>query len=165
METLSIERSGITKPNPRVITFDARYRSDFARLNYAWIEKHFSVEPLDRLILDHPEEEIIAHGGQIFFALEGAAVVGTVALKAEDNATFELTKMAVDESHRGAGYGKLLLNAALAYARDKRAKRVVLSSHTSLIPAIKMYRDAGFIERADNASCYSRCNIYMQKDL
>jgi putative acetyltransferase len=165
MEILSVERGNLETRVCKVVVFDARYRLDFARLNYAWILKHFSVEPADRRILDHPEVEIIAPGGQIFFAMLGEEVVGTVALKAEDDMTFELTKMAVDESRRGAGYGKLLLNAALNYARHQGAKRVVLSSHTSLVPAIKMYRGAGFIERQDHDSCYSRCNIYMQKNL
>jgi GNAT superfamily N-acetyltransferase len=74
--------------------------------------------------------------------------------------------MAVDESMRGRGCGKLLLDAALEHARIQGAKRVVLSSHTSLIPALAMYEKAGFIDRdASGASCYSRCNTFMQKDL
>ena len=149
-----------------IVTFDARYRAEFARLNYAWITQLFAVEPPDRRLLDHPESEIIAHGGEIFFALCEDKVVGTVALKREDDTTFELTKMAVDESMRGHGCGRLLLDAALEHARTQGAKRVVLSSHTSLIPAIAMYEKAGFIDRdAGGESCYSRCNTFMQKDL
>lgn len=145
-----------------VVTFSPRYRDAFARLNYAWIEKYFVVEPVDRRVLDNPEEEIIVGGGQIFFALANERVVGTVALKREDARTYELTKMAVDDSARGRGYGKALLTAAIDYARADGAKRLVLSSHTSLAPAIAMYRAAGFVERHDADSCYSRCNIYME---
>jgi putative acetyltransferase len=147
-----------------VTTFDPRFRSDFARLNYAWIEKLFAVEPIDRRVLENPEDELIAHGGEVFFAMQGGDVVGTVALKYLGEQTFELTKMAVDENQRGLGFGKALMRAALEFARKRGAKRVVLSSHTSLVPAISMYREAGFIERKDASSCYSRCNIYMQKD-
>jgi len=149
-----------------IVTFDAQYRADFARLNYAWITQLFSVEPPDQRLLDYPENEIIAQGGQIFFALHADKVVGIVALKREDANTFELTKMAVDESMRGHGCGKLLLAAALEYARNAGAKRVVLSSHTSLVPALAMYRKAGFVDRETSGeSCYSRCNTFMQKDL
>jgi putative acetyltransferase len=164
MEIAALNRSHVAIC--KVITFDPKYRSDFARLNYAWIEKYFGVEPIDRKILDHPEDEIIAHGGQIFFATLDEAIVGTVALKVETKEQWELTKMGVDAAHRGKGYGQLLLDAAIGYARAAGVKRLVLSSHTSLVPAIAMYRAAGFIERDSGAtSCYSRCNIYMQKDL
>jgi GNAT superfamily N-acetyltransferase len=150
----------------RVITFRPQYRADFARLNYAWITKLFAVEPQDQRILDNPEQEIMAHGGEVFFAVKGGKVVGTVALKVETATTYELTKMAVDESQRGGGYGKLLLNAAIAHAQAKGAKHIVLSSHTSLTPALTMYRHSGFVDRQNRAdSCYSRCNIFMQLDL
>ena len=148
-----------------IVTFEPRYRAEFARLNYAWIESLFEVEPVDRRILDHPEAEILASGGQVFFALSGDRVVGTVALKADDGDSFELTKMAVDLNERGRGYGKALLVAAREYARAKGARRLTLSSHTKLTAAIAMYRAAGFKERDDASSCYSRCNTYMQLDL
>jgi len=148
-----------------IITFDPKYRAEFARLNYAWINQLFAVEPVDRQVLDNPETELIAPGGEVYFALDAGRVVGTVALKRIDSGSFELTKMAVDEAQRGKGYGKLLLDAALRGARARGATRVVLSSHTSLKPAIAMYRAVGFIERKDANSCYSRCNIYMEKEL
>lgn len=155
----------MTSAGCEIVTFDSKYRGDFASLNYAWIEKYFAIEPLDRRILDHPEDELLAGGGQIFFLLENGRAVGTVALKVEDSACWELTKMAVAEACRGKGYGKRLLDAAIAYARSAGVTQLVLSSHTSLAPAIGMYRDAGFVERRDSDSCYSRCNIYMRKDL
>ncbi len=150
-----------------IVTFHPQYGEAFARLNYEWIEKLFAVEPPDRRILDNPEVEIIGPGGEVFYAMDVDQVVGTVALKVEDATTFELTKMAVDVSQRGKGIGNLLLNAAIAHARAKGAERIVLSSHTSLVPAIAMYRDAGFVERDKNcaASCYSRCNIFLEKRL
>ena len=148
-----------------VVTFDARYRADFARLNYAWITTLFAVEPLDQLILDNPEEEIVAKGGELFFALQGKSVIGTVALKPEDSATYELTKMAVDESVRGSGCGRALLDAAVAHARLRGVKYIVLSSHTKLAPAIALYRNAGFVEQPAHCSGYSRCNIFMRLTL
>jgi len=166
VEIFAIQRGGVSASACNIIPFDGKYKADFARLNYAWIEKYFAVEPLDRSILDHPEAEIIARGGQIFFAVRDGKAVGTVALKVESETRWELTKMGVDEQRRGLGYGRLLLDAAVAYARAAQVKQLVLSSHTSLAPAIALYRKAGFVDRPDIAdSCYSRCNIYMQLDL
>jgi GNAT superfamily N-acetyltransferase len=163
---IAMDASAEVSEKPKVVTFHPRYRTDFARLNYAWITKLFAVEPPDQRILDNPEQEIIAHGGEVFFAIKDGKVVGTVALKSEAAATYELTKMAVDDSQRGNGYGKLLLDAAIAHARSKGAKHIVLSSHTSLTPALTMYRQAGFVDRQNFAdSGYSRCNIFMQLDL
>jgi GNAT superfamily N-acetyltransferase len=165
VETHAAQRSRVAPAACAIVSFDPKYREDFARLNYAWIEKYFAVESLDRRILDHPEDEVIATGGAIFFAVVDGTAVGTVALKREGADCYELTKMAVDESRRGTGCGRRLLEAAIDHARKQNAKRIVLSSHSSLIAAINMYRSAGFIERSSAQSCYSRCNIYMQKDL
>ena len=42
----------------RVVEFEPRWRSDFARLNIEWIERWFSVEPADRELLDDPEGHV-----------------------------------------------------------------------------------------------------------
>lgn len=149
----------------KIVTFDVRYRADFARLNYAWITTLFAIEPLDQLILDNPESEIVAKGGEVFFALVNDKVVGTVALKFEDPTSFELTKMAVDETSRGLGCGRALLDAAIDHAGLRGAKYIVLSSHTKLTAAIDLYRKAGFIEQPEHCSGYSRCNIFMRMAL
>jgi GNAT superfamily N-acetyltransferase len=168
METIASSRSVSAEANvtgASIVTFHPKHREAFARLNYAWITQLFAIEPPDQRILDNPEQEIIAPGGEIFFAVKDGKAIGTVGLKVVDASTFEITKMVVDDSERGHGYGKLLLNAAIDHARAKGAKAIVLSSHTKLIPAIAMYREAGFVESNNAESCYSRCNIYMRKDL
>lgn len=149
-----------------IITFAARYRSEFERLNVAWLEKYFTVEPIDRRVLGSPETEILAPGGEVLFLLLDERVVGTVALKVEDAHTFELTKMAVDEPYQGRGYGQLLLAAALDLARERGARRVILYSQRRLAAAISVYRKAGFVERSKcGPQRYARCDIEMEKDL
>lgn len=152
--------------NTEVIAFDVRYRQDFARLNYEWIETLFGVEAPDREILDHPEGSVLANGGQIFFIRVGELIAGTVALKRVDASSFELTKMAVDASHRGRGYSRLLLNAALVWAREQHAQQVVLYSHSSLTAAISLYRSAGFIDASTACNGgYARCDVAMVKTI
>ena len=79
-----------------IVTFDPAHRDEFRRLNIAWLTRYFRVEPIDERVLGNPETEILAPGGEILFALIDGAVVGTVALKAETDGAFELTKMAVE---------------------------------------------------------------------
>lgn len=150
----------------QVITFDPRYRGDFERLNVAWLERYFTVEPIDRRVLGSPETEILAPGGEVLFLLLQEQVVGTVALKVEDQHTLELTKMAIDESYQGRGYGQLLLAAALDLARERGARRVILYSQRALGAAINVYRKAGFVERSKcGPQRYARCDIELEKEL
>lgn len=145
----------------RIFTFHPRYREDFKRLNFAWLTRYFKVEPVDERVLGNPEAEILAGGGQILFAMIGDVVVGTVALKVESAETFELTKMAVDESWQGRGFGKRLLQAACELAKQLGAKRVVLYSQRGLRAAVTMYAKHGFIELPLTDQRYSRCDIKM----
>ena len=52
-----------------VISFDPALRDEFRRLNVAWLERYFNVEPIDEQVLGDPEGEILAPGGEILFAL------------------------------------------------------------------------------------------------
>lgn len=149
-----------------VVTFDPAYRGEFKRLNVAWLERYFSVEPIDERVLGSPETEILAPGGEILFALLQGQVVGTVGLRIEDSGSDELTKMAVDERWLGRGYGQCLLEVAMDLARERGKRRVVLYTQTSLQPAINLYRKNGFV-KLDEPLCgkYSRCDIKMEKRL
>ena len=68
----------------RIISFDPTLRDEFRRLNVAWLERYFTVEPIDERVLGNPEAEILADGGEILFALLEGQVVGTVALRVVD---------------------------------------------------------------------------------
>ena len=146
-----------------VITLDPALRDEFRRLNVAWLERYFRVEPVDEQVLGNPEELILAPGGEILFALLDGEVVGTVGLRVEDADTFELTKMAVDEKYQGRGYGQSLLETALALARDRGKRRVILYTQTQLAPAVALYRKNGFTDMNEPlCGRYARCNLKMQ---
>lgn len=149
----------------RITTFDPAHRDDFKRLNLAWLTRYFTVEPIDERVLGDPEGAILAPGGEILFALLEGTAVGTVALKREPQARFELTKMAVDERYQGRGYGKHLLEAACARARMRGAECVVLYSRRTLTAAISMYFKYGFVEVPITDTRYARCDIKMERRL
>jgi GNAT superfamily N-acetyltransferase len=148
-----------------IITFDAKYRDDFKRLNVAWLERYFRVEPIDEQVLSNPEREILAGGGEILFARLEGAIVGTVALKPESDGGFELTKMAVDESSQGRGFGKRLLDVVCERAKALGAPRIILYSQRSLKAAVTMYAKYGFTELPLIDARYSRCDVKMQMAL
>ena len=100
-----------------VVEFESKYASDFARLNYEWIEKYFAVEKHDREILDDPQTWVIEPGGQIFMAIVDGRAAGTVALIPSDEGALELTKMAVSPDYQGRGLGDLLMQACVDHAQ------------------------------------------------
>jgi DNA-binding MarR family transcriptional regulator/GNAT superfamily N-acetyltransferase len=155
----------LEQKTPRIIDFEPGLASDFARLNRAWIEKYFRLEPEDLRILYSPEK-IIADGGYIFFAVLGEKVVGTCALLKSGAKEFEVAKMAVDEAYRGNGTGKLLLAHCIERARQLKAKALVLETNTKLTTAVHLYRRLGFLDVDDDyTSKYSRVDLVMRLPL
>jgi GNAT superfamily N-acetyltransferase len=137
------------------------YKVHFEKLNKAWLEEYFTVEPIDRWVLENPEEAILSAGGKIFFVKYRENIIGTVALMKIGDATFELTKMAVDKNYQGIGAGKFICLSAIDEARKLNASRLILYSQTLLKPAIGIYKQLGFSEiPLDNK--YARADIKME---
>ncbi len=150
----------------QLLEFQEQYASDFARLNYEWLETYFTVEPHDREMLDAPNEYIIQSGGRIFFAKVEDEIVGTVALIVETPDTFELAKMGVTPKYKGLKIGKMLMQHAISEARKAGMKRLVLESNTKLTAALNLYINSGFkVAPLNECSPYARCNIRMELTL
>jgi len=146
-----------------IIAFREEFAIDFARLNYEWIAKAYSIEDHDRDLLDHPIEKIIDLGGEIFFALAGELIVGTVALIPLDGKTLELAKMAVSPECRGRGIGEKLMEACIVHAGTQGRRSIILESNTKQVAAVRLYRKFGFKEiRLDPNSYFERANIRME---
>lgn len=56
----------------------------------------------------------------------------------------------VDTNQRGNGVGRKLLNAAIAYSKEKGASRIELTSNPSRVAANKLYQNLGFQIRDTN---------------
>ncbi|NNE99958.1 MAG: bifunctional helix-turn-helix transcriptional regulator/GNAT family N-acetyltransferase [Pyrinomonadaceae bacterium] len=150
----------------KIVEFEPEYARDFADLNYEWIEEMYEIEEHDREQLENPDL-IINAGGQILLALIGRQAVGTVALiQMEEPGSFELAKMAVTRDFRGLQIGKKLMVASIEYSKRVGKKRIILESNRKQIPAVKMYRDFGFIEiEQDPNSEFQRADIRMKLEL
>ncbi len=146
-----------------IIPYQPDFKTDFVRLNVAWLEEFFEVEPIDQEVLNHCEESIIQKGGFIFFAKSGDTILGTYAFIKIESHVFELTKMAVDQNCRGQGIGQLMLDHAVVFAEKHHWKKLILYSNTLLENAIYLYRKCGFIEVPLEKDCvYKRGNIKME---
>lgn len=90
--------------------------------------------------------------GQFWLALDGAAVVGTIALLDIGLQQVALRKMFVKASHRGAEFGvaKALLNMALQWSREKNLRDIYLGTTAHFHAAHRFYEKNGFVEVAAN---------------
>jgi putative acetyltransferase len=141
-------------------------RSDFARLNLLWLEGHSLLEAGDLPYLQDPEQHVLAGGGQIFFAMQDAAPIGTAAAIRMSPTTFELAKLSVDPAAQGRGAGRRLCEAVLAFAREAGAVEVVLTSNKVLTSAIRLYESLGFRHAPLPADVrYETADVFMRLTL
>ena len=146
-----------------IVGYREELAPDFARLNYEWIEKAYTIEDHDRELLSDPHTHIIEPGGEILFAMSGENVAGTVALIPFGSDSFELAKMAVSPESRGRGIGDRLMAASIDQARKAGKRSIILESNTRQVAAIALYRKHGFEETPlDPNSHFTRANIRME---
>lgn len=164
-EGIGLSGEGVD-PRPVVVRYREEFRSEFERLNREWIETYFVLEAADREILGDPRRKILDPGGQVFFVLDRGEVQGTCAVLRHGADECEIAKMAVAPSARGRGYGDLLMEASLAFAREIDSRRVVIVSNTILSPAIRLYQKHGFVEvPLASDGRYRRANIRLELEL
>ena len=159
-------------PEVQIVDYEVRFASHFASLNYQWITEYFRVEEEDRKALDDPEGYAIRPGGNIFFLLEDKIPVGTVAMvpitrsEEEQELCFELAKMAVRPDCRGKGYGSMLMEYCIDFARSAEAHEIMLVTNDVLSAAVALYEQAGFREVSEYSdSRYERGNLEMRLTL
>jgi GNAT superfamily N-acetyltransferase len=146
------------------IPYDPKFHEVFRRLNLAWIEKYFRVEPKDLDQVNDPEE--IRRNGEIFFTLVDGKAVGTCAVYKLSEGVYELAKMAVEPGFQGRGLGDILMQGAEQWARAQGGHEIHILSNTVLKPAIRLYKKHGYeVHHLGAHPDYERCNIELRKKL
>lgn len=153
-----------TAPPVTIRPFQPSDAPAFAALNRAWIERYFRMEEEDFHTLLHPQAHILDPGGAILIAESGGEAIGTCALiPAHTGEGFELVKMCVSDAYQGHGIGRMLIEATLAEARARGARRVFLETNRKLEPAIRLYERCGFQHLTERLPTpYERCDVQME---
>jgi N-acetylglutamate synthase-like GNAT family acetyltransferase len=149
----------------KIIDYQPELQPYFELLNKAWIEKYFSLEPLDKKVLLNPETEIIQRRGKIFFVAHENEIIGTVALIFICKGIYEMAKMAVNEKYQGLGAGKFLCQTVIKEARKLKANKIILYTNSKLQTAIAIYYKFGFKNIALQSEAYRRANTQMELTL
>lgn len=135
----------------------------FRDINLEWIERYFAVEPKDREVLENPRRYILDPGGAILLAVEDEQAIGVVSLVVMGEGSVELAKMGVRPGAQGKGAGRMLVEAAIAMARGMGMKRIYIETNSSLGPALKLYRNAGFVPlKQAIPSPYARADVQLE---
>ncbi|WP_027709662.1 bifunctional helix-turn-helix transcriptional regulator/GNAT family N-acetyltransferase [Zooshikella ganghwensis] len=151
----------------RLTGWQPQWREQFAALNLQWLERYFSVTEADKHALFQPEEYYLNDGGYILFAEVDSQPIGAVALKRINTDIFELSKLAVAETHQQRGIGRRLMLYAISMATMVGAQQLVLQSNRQLKAALHLYRELGFKEAVPIAGLpdFPRADIFMEKTL
>ena len=98
-----------------------------------------------RLVLENPAR------GRIFVVRNHGRIAGMINLlftisTAEGGFVMILEDLVIDKDFRGHGYGKLLLEHAIEYAKAKDFQRITLLSDIDEVDSQKLFRQYGFVD-------------------
>jgi GNAT superfamily N-acetyltransferase len=126
-----------------------RSAEDFERFHALLIEyesslpadlRHGSVPEPARLHVDYA-------GFGAFLAVVDDVAAGCVGVVERDPSTAIVQRLYVTPTHRNLGLARSLVDAAIAFARSQRYRRIVLDTDRErLRPAYELYRSYGFVE-------------------
>ncbi|MEJ7610668.1 MAG: GNAT family N-acetyltransferase [Ferruginibacter sp.] len=136
---------------PEIITADteAAYREAaiLFREYAAWLNIDLCFQQFDKE-LEELHVMYARPAGIILLAKENNLFVGCVAVRKKENDVAELKRMYIKPDSRKSGLGVLLLEKALAFAKETGYRTIRLDTLSHMTPAISLYRKAGFYEIA-----------------
>lgn len=108
-------------------------------------------------------ERYYMQNGCFWCLFENEILVGTVAVRIIDidNKVVELKRMFVLPEYQGNGYGRLLLEHAIAYARERQYNRMCLDTRRQFSAAQHLYRSCGFQE-TEKYNDNERAELYFE---
>lgn len=119
----------------------------------SFFEKCFSAvgipySPMDRHIDIADVERYYMRNGCFWCLLDEDNIIGTVAIRILDdvNKVVELKRMFVLPEYQRNGYGRLLLEYAIAYAQEQHYQKICLDTRKQFSAAQHLYRSVGFQE-------------------
>ena len=111
----------------------------------AWLNIDLGFQNFDEELLQlkemyfHPNGAIILSKNENIFT-------GCIAVRKKENDIAELKRMFIKPAYRKKGMGALLLQKALAIAKDLQYKKIRLDTLDTMTPAINLYKRYGFYE-------------------
>lgn len=128
-----------------ILPFTPERASMFDRLNRAWIEELFHIEPKDIAVLTNPQSSIIDQGGEVWFGALNDAIVGACALLVDAPGILEFSKLGVAKEARGHGVARALLRHCKTRAIARNADILRIYTNSKLAAANALYQSENFV--------------------
>jgi GNAT superfamily N-acetyltransferase len=138
------------------VPFEAAHADGFRSL-VADTLREFGFEPDPEL--DADLDDPLATYAALWVALEGATVVGSVAMRDLGRGEVLLKRMYLRPDMRGRGLGRELLDVALDWARAQRMRIVRLDTSERMIAAQRLYEANGFVRVPGDAPRQGQCRL------
>lgn len=87
-------------------------------------------------------------GEAFFVASRDGKVVGTIAVKQEDERTAFLRRLYVESAHRGQRLGGRLVDRAIEFCREAGYDEVIIKTTSSMQSAVRLCEKKGFVLKA-----------------
>ena len=106
-----------------------------------------AVYPTDDI--DHVDTSYGGLGEAFFVAINGNhKVIGTVAIKKEDERVALLRRLFVSKNHRNQQIGKKLMDRALQFCDEVGYEEIIFKTTSRMTGAISVCQKSGFVQRA-----------------
>ncbi len=133
-----------------------------------FFEKCFSAvgipySPMDRHADIADVEHYYMQNGCFWCLFDKETLIGTAAVRTidPDNKITELKRMFVLPEYQGKGYGRLLLNHAVSYAKEQKYTKICLDTRKQFSAAQHLYRTSGFKE-TEKYNDNERAELYFE---
>lgn len=144
------------------------FRSDMQQSVGDFFEKCFSAvgipySPTDRHADIANIKQYYMQNGCFWCLFDNEVLIGTVAIRVIDieNKVIELKRMFVLPEYQGKGCGRMLLEYAIDYAREKRYNKICLDTRKQFSAAQHLYRSSGFRE-TEKYNDNERAELYFE---
>lgn len=98
--------------------------------------------------IDQIDQSYGGLGEAFFVAVNGNKVVGSVAIKKEDERVALLRRLFVDSAYRKQQLGVKLIDRALKFCDEVGYKELVFKTTSKMLGAVKLCQKCGFVQRA-----------------
>lgn len=114
------------------------FKKIFEYMGFDWIpeQKDLDIKNINEFYLNK--------GGNFWILFENEKVIGTIALKPIDKNYAELKRFYILPDYQGKGYGKILIETLLSYARIMNYNFIRLDTSNKSVKAIKVFEKSGF---------------------
>lgn len=147
-----------------IITFKSNMQQsvgDFFEKCFSAVSIPYS--PMDRHADIADVEQYYMRNGCFWCMFDNEVLIGTVAVRIidVDNKVLELKRMFILPEYQGKGYGRLLLEYAIDYARKQQYNKICLDTRKQFSAAQHLYRSSGFQE-TEKYNDNERAELYFE---